>query len=382
MLISNISLIGWLHTLACLIALATGAYVLTARKGTRLHRRLGWWYAGSMLVLNLSVMVIYRFDIVPGRVPQVGAGHFGIFHWFAVIALASVAVAIFAALRQRRSAVWAHVHAQAMLGSYYGLIGGLINEMFARILPLRDLALKITPHAGNVTRTSLVGGAQGLAMLAWFALAAVFFVQVARAHRRPDPGAFTIGYPLRYAGGAFLICVGTCILISAFVQGGAFLGWGVVSGMVLGGFVLAKARKAVAPIWGTPSRAQTQVMAVAIGAEIAVFFLLGSFGFFQAMPRTVIWATVLAVVGAHFLIMRWSHGPMMTWLGLSVLAWLGAGMALHLPLPLIAIGDGLLKLGFGFAMAEPLFHAVQSSSRARMSDGVAPASRKAASVTA
>ena len=189
MLISNISLTGWLHTIACLIALGTGAYVLAARKGTRRHRRLGWWYAGAMLVLNLSVFVIYRFDIVPGQAP--GPGHFGLFHWFALAALASVAVAVFAASRQRGSAVWPHVHAQAMLGSYYGLIGGLINEMFVRILrqAVRALKKQMTPHAGNLTRTALVGMAQSLLLLVWLLLAAGFAIQVERRRRRPHADA-------------------------------------------------------------------------------------------------------------------------------------------------------------------------------------------------
>lgn len=184
MLISNISLLGWLHTIACLVALFSGAYVLFARKGTRRHRQLGWWYAGAMVVLNLSVLAIYRFDIVPAT-GQSGAGHFGIFHWFAVAALASVLIAVFAAARQRRSRLWSHVHAQAMLGSYYGLIGGLINEMFARITVLRDLALHMSPHAGNITRAGLVGMVQSAAMLAWLLLAVWFHAEVRRRWRSP-----------------------------------------------------------------------------------------------------------------------------------------------------------------------------------------------------
>ena len=42
----------------------------------------------------------------------------------------------------------------------------------------------------------------------------------------------------------------------------------------------------------------------------------------------------------------------------------------------------LLKLGFGFAMAEPLLFVDQSASLVRTSDGVAPDSRNAAKVTA
>lgn len=378
MLLSNISPIGWLHTLACLIALASGIYVLAAPKGTRRHRRIGWWYVGAMAVLNLSVFFVYRFDILPGHKPS--SGTFGIFHGFAVLALASVVLAVIGAVRQRRSSVWAQVHAQAMLGSYYGLIGGLINEMFARIVPLRELALRGTPEAGTITRTALVGMMQSTAMVVWLIFAAIFFVQVGRRRRVPR-GVFTIGHPMRYSGGAFLIWMGLCILAAALARSGAYLGWGVVVGMLGGAIVMIHARRLAASLWGTPSPRQMRFMLAAIGSEFALFFLLGATGFFQHQPATVIWETALGIVGAHFLIMRGSHGPLMTWLGLSVLAWLGVGHLLHLSVQLTAAGDGLLKLGFGGVMARPLLLALQSPDRLRMSDGVAPPSRNEASVT-
>ena len=381
MMLSNISLIGWLHTIACLIALGAGLYVFAAPKGTRRHRRLGWWYVGAMVVLNLSVFVIYRFDIQPGTPPHTGPGIFGIFHWFAVAALASTVLAAFAATRQRGSLTWAHIHAQAMLGSYYGLIGGFINEMFARILPLRALALSLSPHAANITQTMLARTVQSTAMLAWLGFALYFAFAVARRHRAPRAGRFTIGYPMRYSGGAFLMCVGTGILLGAFYQSGAYLGWAFILSAMVGAMAMLRARRAVAPIWGTPSRTQNRIMLLAVGAEVMAFFLLGGSGFFQGMPRAVTWEAALGIVGLHFLIMRGSHGPLMLRLGFCVLAWLGIGHALHLPLPLMAVGDGLIKLVFGFVMIEPLLLVVQSASMARTSDGVAPLSRSAVSVT-
>jgi uncharacterized membrane protein len=378
MMLSNISIIGWLHTVACLIALVTGLYVLVAAKGTRRHRRMGWWYVGSMLVLNLSVFVIYRFDIAPGRPPHTGPGIFGLFHWFAVLALASTLVAVFAATRQRGSRGWSHAHAQAMLGSFYGLIGGFINEMFARVLPLRALALHLSPHATNITQTSLVGVVQGSAMLVWFAVAILFFAQVSRRHRRPDPGAFTIGHPLRYSGGAFSLCMGVGGIIGGFT---GFLGWGFILGALTGAVLSARVARLVQPIWGVPNDRQQKIRRIALVVQIAIFMLLGSSGFFQAMPRAVTGEVTILIVGSYLLLLRGSHGPMMLWLGGSVLGWLGVGHLLHLPLPLLAIGDGLLKLVFGFVMIEPLLIAHQSASIARTSEGVAPDARRLASVT-
>jgi hypothetical protein len=70
--------------------------------------------------------------------------------------------------------------------------------------------------------------------------------------------------------------------------------------------------------------------------------------------RAATWEITLGIVGFHFLIMRFSHGPMMPALGAAVLGWLGLGVMLHLPLPVMAGIDGLIKLGFGAAMAWPL----------------------------
>ena len=146
MILSNIVFLGWLHAFACLVALAAGGTVLLARKGTPRHRLLGYWYAGAMLVLNLSIMGVYRFDIRPGARPQTGSHIFGVFHWMAVVTLAAAALGVFAASRQNRIA-WAHVHAQAMLFSYYLLVSGLINQLFVRVVAVRELAMRISPHA-------------------------------------------------------------------------------------------------------------------------------------------------------------------------------------------------------------------------------------------
>ncbi len=191
MRISDISFVGWLHSIACIVALFTGGYVLSARKGTRTHRRLGYWYIGAMAVLNLTVMVIYRFDMLPGAKLRMGPNLFGIFHWEAVITLFVVLLATYAASRQRRK-TWAHIHVQAMLLSYYGLIGGFINEAFVRIVPLRQFALTHGPHAANIAFTSTVGAVQGAALLAYYGLIIYFAVSISRDKRWRISSAATL----------------------------------------------------------------------------------------------------------------------------------------------------------------------------------------------
>ena len=338
---------GWIHTIACLIAIPAGAYVLVARKGTRRHRQFGWWYAGSMLVQAVTIMAVYHFDVRLGKNPQTGPHIFGMFHWMALATLVAVLLAVFAASRQKRVA-WAHVHAQTMLFSYYLLIGGLVNEMVVRILPLRHLAMTLSPHARNAAATLVAREGQTACMMIWLVLAVYFVLKVMRDR---TPGVVTTGHPLRYSGGLFVACAGAGIAIGGVL---GMLGMGFMAGAILGFIAARRSAVFVRPRWGRPSMPQLRVMLFAIGLEIVIFSMLGAAGFFQKHPPTTVFETAMGIVGAHFLILRFSHGPFMLALGTAVLAWLGLGHILHLPLQFVALGDGLIKLGFGLAMAWPL----------------------------
>ncbi len=347
MLLTGISIAGWIHSIACLIALVAGAYVLIARKGTSTHRRWGWWYAGSIILLNLTVMLVFHFDILPAKPPLVGPHIFGIFHWMAVATLASVLLAVFAASRQKRL-LWAHVHAQAMLFSYYMLVGGLFNEMVVRIAPLRRLAFFLSPHAGNPAATAMARLGQTGCMMIWLTMVVWFAIKVSRDRTNVAP---PIGYPMRLSGALFLAGIGGGILVGALT---GLMGYGVIVGAVAGIIAARRSAVHVRPRWGCPSLPQLRAMVIAIGLEMTLFSLLGASGYLAHAPRQVMWEITLGIVGLHFLIMRWSHGPMMVILAVAVLGWLGLGYALRFPLPLMAAGDGLIKLGIGLVMAWPL----------------------------
>lgn len=349
MMIANISVMGWLHTLACMVALAAGAYVMVARKGTRSHRRWGWWYAGAMMVQAVTIMAVYRFDLIPGHKPA--AHTFGIFHGMALASFGAVALSIFAATRQRKL-VWAHIHAQAMLASFYLLVSGLINEMMVRVLPLRALAMTLSPHAANPATTMLTRCTQSGFLMAWLVLHLWFIIKVNR-DRRPAPR--TIGYPMRYSGGLFVAVVGVGILIGALT---GQMGYGIIGGFIVGFVAARRSTALVAPRWGRPSLNQMRVMILAIGLEATLFATFGASGFLAHASRAQGWEFTLAVVGFHFIVMRYSHGPTMLALAAAVLGWIGIGMLwLHLPLQVLAIGDGLIKLVIGSWMAWPLLAA-------------------------
>lgn len=168
--VADITLVGWIHTIACLIALSAGAVNLVAEKGTLQHRTVGSFYFWSMIVLNLSAFGIYRFDVAQFRPLVAGPNVFGLFHWFAVAGLVFVLIGRFAASRQNK-AFWAYTHPIAMVLSYYDLIAGGVNEVFARIDIFRALAFP----AG--TRPNFGGSPViGLVQTGWMTLALLLLI--------------------------------------------------------------------------------------------------------------------------------------------------------------------------------------------------------------
>jgi len=176
--IHDITLIGWFHSLACVIALLAGAINLAATKGTPRHKRVGRAYFWSMVALNLSAFAIYRFDIAHFVPFSAGPHVFGFFHWLAVAALAFVLLGRFAAARQN-GVFWAYLHPTMMVLSYYLLVGGAINEAFARIDPLRELARHSAAGIAQPGNAPIVGLAQTAAVAATLVLIVYFMVRVA-----------------------------------------------------------------------------------------------------------------------------------------------------------------------------------------------------------
>ena len=127
--------LGWIHIIAALGALLSGAAVLLIRKGTRRHRQLGWAYVVSMLLLNVTALLIYRLF-----------GRFGPFHVGAVFSLVTVVAGAAAALGARRARTGRDPvarsralerHYQWMTWSYVGLLAAAVSEIATRMPALR-----------------------------------------------------------------------------------------------------------------------------------------------------------------------------------------------------------------------------------------------------
>ena len=136
--------IGAIHLTTALLATITGTMILSMRKGTRQHIRIGYIYVASMAVLNISAFLIYELF-----------GHFGIFHWAAVFSSLTVLGGMIPLIKKPPG--WLHRHFAFMYWSVIGLYAAFASETLARVPE--------TPFFG------MIGLATGVVML----LGAIFY---------------------------------------------------------------------------------------------------------------------------------------------------------------------------------------------------------------
>ena len=154
--VSEITALGWFHTTACMVALVAGAMQLWSEKGTAAHALRGKVYFWSMVIAFGTTPFLYSVDVVirPGQKPLIGP-YFGVFHWLSMFTLLLVVLGYASAKRQRK-AFFAYGHPVFMILSYWLLVGGGINEAFARIGWLKELALAVSPGAKTLVEYKLV----------------------------------------------------------------------------------------------------------------------------------------------------------------------------------------------------------------------------------
>jgi uncharacterized membrane protein len=150
----DLSLLGWAHTLACLVALVLGTTNLVKRKGTRLHRRIGQWYLGTILLVCVSSLGIYRLH------------RFFFPHWLAIATIILAALAYGFAHFQMPRRFWLRGHIISTVLTFYMLIGGGVNEIFLRVTVLRRLAGGFPSPVIGLTQDVLM--ALTLLVLIWF----------------------------------------------------------------------------------------------------------------------------------------------------------------------------------------------------------------------
>ena len=115
-------LLGLVHTAFATAALLFGPVVFLRRKGDGPHRVLGYAYVASMALLNATALLVY--DLFGG---------WGVFHWAALLSLATLAAGFVPALLRRPKGKWLEWHYQGMCWSYVGLAAAAAAELFSRL---------------------------------------------------------------------------------------------------------------------------------------------------------------------------------------------------------------------------------------------------------
>jgi len=139
--------IGLIHLIVSIFALVFGTWVLTARKGTRTHRQVGYLYAVSMILLITSAFMIYRLF-----------GRFGVFHVAAIASTITLLGGMIPVILRRPENSWLNLHFNFMYWSVFGLYAAFMAEMAVR-LPVR------TAFSSPVTFFIMVGVATFSTML-------------------------------------------------------------------------------------------------------------------------------------------------------------------------------------------------------------------------
>lgn len=113
--------LGGVHFVSALIAMIFGAIVILKTKGTKFHIKAGYTYAISMLILNVTALMIYQLF-----------GYFGPFHYAALISLASLCGGLIPAYLKKPEKTWLEFHYEFMNWSVIGLYAAFWSETFSR----------------------------------------------------------------------------------------------------------------------------------------------------------------------------------------------------------------------------------------------------------
>ncbi len=110
-------MLGTAHVVFAITALISGAVVTFRPKGDRWHRILGYFYAISLLLVNISALSVYE--------DAVGMGPF---HILAIISLVTLICGFIPAFLRRPVSSWLNLHAYFISWSYVGLVAAGIAQ--------------------------------------------------------------------------------------------------------------------------------------------------------------------------------------------------------------------------------------------------------------
>lgn len=99
--------------------------MLLNKKGGVFHKRAGYTYVVSMLVLNVTAFMIYRLF-----------GKFGPFHVLAIISMAGIVGGMIPVIFRRHIGGWIYYHYYFINWSVVGLYAAFWAETLTRTLPM------------------------------------------------------------------------------------------------------------------------------------------------------------------------------------------------------------------------------------------------------
>lgn len=114
--------IGLIHLISSCLALIFGTYILVAKKGTKLHIKIGYLYVISMGILICTAFMIYRLF-----------NGWGIFHYTTLVSLISIVLGMVPIWTKKPKNNWKHLHFTFMYWSVIGLYAAFAAETLVRI---------------------------------------------------------------------------------------------------------------------------------------------------------------------------------------------------------------------------------------------------------
>lgn len=121
---------GLAHLVFACLALITGSFVLALRKGSKLHKQIGYAYVVMMLFTNVTAFGLYHLF-----------GKFGPFHFAALLSLASVTMGFIPAIQRKPKTQWLERHIAWMYWSVIGLYAAFASEVVVRIPGVQFFAM-------------------------------------------------------------------------------------------------------------------------------------------------------------------------------------------------------------------------------------------------
>jgi uncharacterized membrane protein len=121
----DLTVAGWIHTIFSTIGILVGAEQVIRTRRDRLHRWLGYVYVTVMVVGDIAILTVFRFN-----------GRFNVFHVGAIANLLCIGMALWPMLARPRPLQWKLKHYMWICWSYVGLLAAALTEFIIRTQPL------------------------------------------------------------------------------------------------------------------------------------------------------------------------------------------------------------------------------------------------------